>query len=124
MLCWCATDFQENRKDSHFLTDVGEGQSTTAFLCQIPRKRANSVGAAPRCRDVQQLPGSAAVLTTSEKGRALQPGPSPAGPGAVTLQGTLLGKGNVALLGLSVGWLGAGSLHCCTLQLLLALSSC
>jgi len=50
-------------------------------------------------------PGSAAVLATSQEGWALQPGPSPAGPGAVTLQATLLGKGSTALLGPDVGWL-------------------
>lgn len=65
------------------------------------REQRNSVGAAARCWDVQQLP-------------------DPAGPGAVTLQGILQGKGSVALLGPSEGWLRAGSPRCCTLSQLLA----
>lgn len=42
----------------------------------------------------------------------------------MTLQGTLLGKGSLALLSPSVGWLGASFLYSYKLQLLLAFSSC
>lgn len=44
---------------------------------------------------------------TSEEGRAVQ-----AGPGAVTLQGTLLEKVTIAPVVPDVGWLRAGSLPC------------